>query len=327
MGARSTVAEMNATVQVRCQSTYNHMNEFKFSCPSCGQHIRLEAAFQGHEVECPSCKKAIVVPAPQPVKEAATSPTRPKVAAEPGPTTAPKAPEPKGPEAGPKAPEKKTPEASPQPVKPAEAAEDLLPAAPEARVAVLTPQIKLEIVQAVRARIADQSRWLPGKKEAGDYNYAGKLSGGAVVPVSPTDPEATHFSLFGAMMLEFHRRHVTTVTTGRKEFLDEELIQGIHNLLGRKPGEPPVTEADREALTHEQCLAVLQILERGYQKQADVQRKASTESRVEHIRLPDLLRKLDKEVVMHAEEVACALYHEVEELKRRLDHLESQLKK
>ena len=36
--------------------------DFKFSCPVCGQHIRYEARYSGRRIECPACRKQIVVP-------------------------------------------------------------------------------------------------------------------------------------------------------------------------------------------------------------------------------------------------------------------------
>lgn len=38
--------------------------EFKFFCPSCGQHIRCDAGYVDRKINCPSCKDRIVVPQP-----------------------------------------------------------------------------------------------------------------------------------------------------------------------------------------------------------------------------------------------------------------------
>jgi DNA-directed RNA polymerase subunit RPC12/RpoP len=37
------------------------LSEFKFSCPSCGQHIRCDEVYSGRQINCPSCKNWIVV--------------------------------------------------------------------------------------------------------------------------------------------------------------------------------------------------------------------------------------------------------------------------
>ena len=38
------------------------MSETKFSCSSCGQHIQADEAYQGMQIECPSCHASIAVP-------------------------------------------------------------------------------------------------------------------------------------------------------------------------------------------------------------------------------------------------------------------------
>ena len=38
------------------------MSEFKFSCPSCGQHILCDDGFSGTQINCPTCQQAITVP-------------------------------------------------------------------------------------------------------------------------------------------------------------------------------------------------------------------------------------------------------------------------
>jgi hypothetical protein len=41
-------------------------NEFKFSCPACGQHLVCDEACAGQQIPCPSCQGTITVPAPPP---------------------------------------------------------------------------------------------------------------------------------------------------------------------------------------------------------------------------------------------------------------------
>ena len=40
------------------------MNEFKFECVHCGQHLKCDDQFSGRQITCPSCKKTVTVPAP-----------------------------------------------------------------------------------------------------------------------------------------------------------------------------------------------------------------------------------------------------------------------
>jgi len=42
-------------------------DNFRFSCPHCEQHIKAPPSMAGDTVECPRCKRQIVVPVPQPV--------------------------------------------------------------------------------------------------------------------------------------------------------------------------------------------------------------------------------------------------------------------
>ena len=40
------------------------MSNFKFNCPSCGQKILGDSGYSGRLVECPTCRKQIIVPKP-----------------------------------------------------------------------------------------------------------------------------------------------------------------------------------------------------------------------------------------------------------------------
>jgi DNA-directed RNA polymerase subunit RPC12/RpoP len=42
--------------------THEPMSDFKFLCPSCGQHISGDTGYQGTEIACPACQKKILVP-------------------------------------------------------------------------------------------------------------------------------------------------------------------------------------------------------------------------------------------------------------------------
>jgi hypothetical protein len=39
------------------------MNEFKFSCPHCDQHLQCDEQFSGREIQCPACDHLIRIPA------------------------------------------------------------------------------------------------------------------------------------------------------------------------------------------------------------------------------------------------------------------------
>jgi hypothetical protein len=187
---------------------------------------------------------------------------------------------------------------------------------------VLTQEVKIDIVRAVRTRLADKSRWMSGKREDGLYNYAARREGDKLVPVEPTDASATHMSLFGAMILEFHRHDVTWITKGRQQFLDEELGTAIRQTLGRKPSDPAVDQAERAALSHEQCLQALDVLEKQLREETKILKQKQESLKIDRIRLGELLQKLENNSPIRAEEVVCALYYELEEVKQRLEELE-----
>ena len=57
------------------------MAEMRFECPRCQQRISCEEAWSGHELECPTCKNTITVPANPAAAAAAGDPLAPKVPA------------------------------------------------------------------------------------------------------------------------------------------------------------------------------------------------------------------------------------------------------
>lgn len=302
------------------------MNEFKFACPSCHQNIKIAAEFESRRIDCPSCNIKLIVPAPP--KDAGTAvmgilaQPAARLEAEESPFTNPETTAPQLQSASEKPKPIASDDATAKPGAPAASLPvTTVPPINDRRVAVLTPKLKLEIVRAVQSRIADKSRWLPGKKAAGEYDYAARREGEELVKVSPTDASATHLSLFGAMMLEFHRHNVLRGTTGRQQFLDVDLLEAIQEVLDKEPGETP-SEAERDALTHPQCLAVMKVLEARYQLEAERAKKREQERKIDYVRLADLIKKLETGNPLKAEEVACALYHELEELNQRLEQLE-----
>jgi len=49
------------------------MNDFKFSCPQCQQHLQCDEQFAGREIQCPGCHHLIRIP-PVPGKTAQYAP-------------------------------------------------------------------------------------------------------------------------------------------------------------------------------------------------------------------------------------------------------------
>jgi DNA-directed RNA polymerase subunit RPC12/RpoP len=316
------------------------MNEFKFDCPTCGQHILAAHEWIGREIDCPSCNTRLTIPPPQ----KALKKTMPiKTSAAEKLSKSRSGPIPPGPRAGASAKPEVQPPATPpaskvqrsdKPAEPGEPAKTELdsgaPGTPQQlRIPVLTPAIKLEIVHAVRGRIADESAWLPDKIN-GEPAYAAKVSDGQNTLVEVTNPEATRFSLIGAFLLEFHLRNVTRTAQGRTRLLNEEIPNAIRKVLlddmkqeGREPGGDPLEKIGSKPITHGQSLAVLAALEERYKKRMEQARVEKASKTLGNIRLPDLIKKLQLKGRIAPEDVAAALYHELAEVRRRLDELES----
>jgi hypothetical protein len=310
------------------------VKEFKFNCPGCGQHILASTEWIGRKINCPSCKTPITIPP-------TGKDTRKKVLVLPS-TPAPPAAVADGkmraaaPGEGSKIP-------APAALKVAsgvkrmgaEAAAKVEAPAPRAaapdrlRVAALTPAVTLDIVRAVRRRIASESSWLPGRV-LGTNVYAARISQGQTVAVDAKDPQATRFSLMGAILREFHSRKVVRTATGRTEFLDHEIPDAIREVLLKDAGEADprrrgetAADIDPMAISHAQCLAVLDLLERRYAQRIEQSRMERARRKIADVRLADLVKKLEEKAPVEAEEVATALYHELAEVRRRLDRLET----
>jgi len=199
------------------------------------------------------------------------------------------------------------------------------------RVAVLTPEIKLDMVRAVRRRIADESCWLPGIIK-GANAYAAKTGGGETILVEVESPEATRFSLIGAFLLELHLRKVARTAVGRTKLLDQEIVDAVREVLldemseeQREQSQDPLAGKNPMSISHSQCLAVLDVLEERYSQRMEQVRAEKARQRLGNVRLSDLVRKLEKKARVAPEDVATALYHELMDVRRRLDRLEDRI--
>lgn len=196
------------------------------------------------------------------------------------------------------------------------------------RVAALTPAIKLEMVRAIRERIQDESSWLPGKVK-GENAYAAKITDGETVLVNAKDSEASRFSLLGAVLLEFHLRRVARSATGRRRFLDEEIPGAVRKVMnpgmeGEAQDEQGAAPEGPDPLTasHAQCLEALDLLENDYSEEKQRKSAEHAKRRLGKVRLPDLVSRLEKRGPITPEDVATALYHELMEVRGRLEKLE-----
>jgi hypothetical protein len=286
------------------------MNFFKFNCPACGQRIEAEAFQIGQPAVCLVCHAAIVIPRPEssPAETVKAPPSAPPaaVAATPAPA----------------------PDPVPPPAPDSTGSETAAAASPPvAQIPVLTPEIKLEIVAVVREQLADESGWMPEVTGGSGYAYAGKMVDGKLVEVTATSPAATHFSLFGAMLREFDRRNVTPIAHGRREFLDQEIPDAIQQVRSNQDADAAGAAGPGTPLTHAETLLVLDALAKRYRAEIKAAKTAFSARKLPNIRMEDLVGKLELDVSVRAEEVATVLYHELEELKERLNTVEKALRK
>jgi DNA-directed RNA polymerase subunit RPC12/RpoP len=321
------------------------MTEFKFNCPKCAQRILAASDWVGRQIDCPSCKSKIAIPSPAKPAAKKSAPITPQAAKNalklegaPSQSSAPPSPS-KNPPAKPpaksptqetsaKPPQKgeaKTPVAGPKP----QAAPAAAPQTEKLRVAVLTPAIKGDMARAVRRRISNESAWLPGKID-GSPAYAAKVLDGKPAIVEVGNPEATRFSLIGAFLLEFQLRQVTRTASGRTRFLDQEIPDAVREVLRGEmggeasgPRDADLPDVDVTAISHAQCLASLDVMEARYTERMEQARVEKAKKSLGNLRLADLVRKLEVKARIAPEDVATALYHEVMDLRRRLDQLEN----
>jgi len=286
------------------------MSEFKFSCHSCGQKIKAGSANVGMQIDCPVCKTKIVIPTkPENLEDVPVSLKSEDKPNKPAPAPAP----PTGGATKPKA-------------KSLVAMESM---GRDPQIGALTAEVKLGIMQSVRDRIDDEARWMPRRNEKNKFNYAAKVEGKETVPVEIASKEATRFSLHGAILREFHNLNVTQTAAGRNRFLDIEVIEAILEIGLNKPyvpeyqgARPPKGAADKITLTHAQTLKVVDLLIKRYEMEAKGISFHATSNNPKHVRVADLIRKIEKEEPLTAEEVTQAFQYELRFIDKRLTELE-----
>ncbi len=279
------------------------MKEFKFSCPNCSQNFKVDVSIAAKKIECPSCQAKII--APEPPQDPATVPVATLVSLPPGKAAAAK-PEPAAkPAAAPAVPQK-TPEVAPRP-----------------QIPILTAEIKQEIIAAVRSLLSNKDKWMPRINHEGIAMYSAIKSGDRFTAVALDAPEATHFSLLGAVLREFNQRNVMRTAAGRKRFLDTAIPEAIKLVVKQDTGKAP-DDIAKVPLTHEQTLKVLDVLETKFLNEAEYMAQVMEQvSRIGKTRLPDIANKIESEGIITNEEIATALVNEIEELKTRVATLES----
>lgn len=281
------------------------MIEFKFSCPNCSQNFKVDDSISGKKIECPSCQAKII--APEPPKQpdqvpvaTLVSPPPPKPAVAPAPTST-------------------RPPAPPSPAVPKKAPEP----APRPQIPILTAEIKQEIISAVRAVLSNKDKWMPRFNSEGIAMYSATKDGDKFIAVPLDAPEATHFSLLGAVLREFNTRNVMRTAAGRKRFLDTAIPEAMKLVIKQDTGKLP-EDVSKAALTQEQTIKVLDLLETKFLNEADYMAQVMEKiSRIGKTRIADLAGKIEGESIITNEEIATALINEIEEIRGRLLVLEA----
>lgn len=168
---------------------------------------------------------------------------------------------------------------------------------------------------------------MPGRNASGKPVYAARPEGQDLVPVSISDPAATRFSLWGALLRELQRRYVTQTATGRTELLDQEIPAAIRSVLlqsiseaDRKAGPDPLASKDPLAISHAQCLQVLDVLTgRPDSSSAPRQAPPLLHSTVD---IEELLDRLARNESVTSSEIIHAFHAAVQKLDARVSELE-----
>lgn len=317
------------------------MSEIKFKCETCGQPILVDAQAEGRTIQCPSCHSTLVIRAAaeapaktgrarvKPVLDKPASPRRKPAASTPSVRLATREPQ-EPPVPAPTPATASAASAPPEGV--AEAPPAATPASAEepavVQIAALTPETKLEIVEAVRARLADPTRWMPGVTAQGKFAYAARKDGGAWVPVEVGDAHATHHSLMGAILLELHLRNVAATATGRTEFLDHEVPNMIREVApeaesAAEPtaGVPGASVLGLMGISHAQCLTVLERLAQRYERVGRGEDSAALRQ-LRGFTVEELVSRVTKDEPVTGPEIVRAVHLELTELRHRLEALE-----
>jgi hypothetical protein len=279
------------------------MKEFKFNCPTCGQHILVNTEWSGRKINCPSCQTSITIPELPKEKKKPTPVLPPSPTTHPNYSSRPVRVE--LPAQDKDAVKSPIAAASPKPQLttggPETKAQPTSPIATEPqplRIAVLTPAVKLDMVRAVRRRLTGESAWLPGKV-GGKSAYAAKVINGEPVLVDVKEPQATRFSLLGAFLLELRKRQVIRTATGRTRLLDQEIPDAVRDVLmedmtdeARAKTEASPAAEDWKLADHAQCHAALDALEKTYSQLMNQQRAEKSNLSIGTTRLPDLIKKI-----------------------------------
>lgn len=193
----------------------------------------------------------------------------------------------------------------------------------ETLIGNLTTEVKVGLIKQARSHIDEESKWIHGRSgPGGKVVLAAQKSGDTVVPKPPGNPDATHYSIVGAILVAMDEIRVKSTAGGRSELLHQELENATRRVL-KKDIEDKV---DPMNLGHKECVAVLDELLKGYRKTlgdddfADLL-AGKTASDGGSTGLDALMGKDDDDIML--KDVIKAMNDEIKSLKARVDDLES----
>ncbi len=257
-------------------------------------------------------------PVEKPAEPAPAEPPAEEKAPGPEPTKEEEAAAPAEPAAPSPAP---TPTPTPTPI-PEDEDEKKKPAQVEL-IGNLTTEVKVGLIRQARGHIDDESKWIHGRSgPGGKVVLAAQKSGDTVIPKPPGSPDATHYSIVGSILVAMDEINVKSTASGRSELLHQELENATRRVLKKEGIEEKV---DPMGLSHKDCLAVLDELQKGYRRTlgdddfADLL-AGKVAGAVGTTALDDLMGKDDDDVKI--KDVIKAMNDEIKLLKIRLDNLE-----
>ena len=258
------------------------MDYFKFTCPHCRTRIGTSPDTCGQAIACPSCYGEVVIP-PAPATESEVvpgiDPSKPKpeehtimLERGDGEESLPKADSPDSPFDTPPVPDMgsmsddnpfgSSDEAAKE-TKPEEEDEDEKKPVQIELIDNLTMEVKVGIVKQARAHIVEESTWIHGRSGiGGKVMLTAKKSGDTLVPMPHSNPDVTHYSIVGALLVAMDEIHVKPTANGRSEFLHQELEKAARTVKGLGA----TNTIDPMDLAHPDCIAILDQLQKGYRK-------------------------------------------------------------
>ncbi|MBL6764918.1 MAG: hypothetical protein ISQ14_08175 [Verrucomicrobiae bacterium] len=198
--------------------------------------------------------------------------------------------------------------------------------APEPLINNLTPEVKVGLLRQARTHIDTEDKWIHGRSgPGGKHVLAARMSGDSVIPEKPGSPDATHYSIVGALVVAMDEIRVKSTAGGRSEFLHQEMEAATRKVTGKAEGE----KADPMDLGHKECLAVLDQMLKHYQrllgdKSFEKLLKGIIDTSVDSRTTGALNAMLSSdEADLNLLEVIKAVVDELDQLKKRIDQLEN----